>query len=116
MLFNNFGGPEVKDSNALEFSGRQSFRGLSTSLASLSSSESFRREFEPLLFIDRITDIADTEDAIKYCRLRLSSRTSTPTALGAFSILAQRAFLWTDNINYINEAIHEEIGRGTCMH
>ena len=65
----------------------------------------FQREFKPLLFVDRITDIADIEDTIKYCQLRLSSRTSTPTVLGAFSILAQRAFLWTDNIDYINEAI-----------
>ena len=38
------------------------------------------------------------------CRLRHSSRTSTRTVLGGFNILSQHAFVWTDIIDYTNEA------------
>ena len=74
-------------------------------LVSSSSSESLPTspDFEPLLFVHRITDVAGIEEAIKYRRLQ-PSRTSKSAVLGAFRVISQRTFLWTDSIDYINDA------------
>jgi hypothetical protein len=47
----------------------------------------------------------DTKEATIDFNIPLSPRHVPPSALGAFSILFQRAFLWTDNLDYINEPI-----------
>jgi CHAT domain-containing protein len=56
----------------------------------------------------RLTDIADIEDAIEYCRELITSHPHSPLASMAFVsliILFHRAFECTNQIEYLNEAI-----------
>jgi CHAT domain-containing protein len=118
MRFEDFGvsaGLQDEHSSNSGFFGHPSFRELSASLSSSSSSKSPQMLTEDqhlgaLLTVDRITDIAEIKEAVKYCRLLLA--TSLPrshvlvrlanTALG---VLLLRAFSYTDNVEYLNEAI-----------
>jgi len=58
--------------------------------------------------IECLTDIADIEGGVKYCRLLLSSYPDSGLAAmarGALSLLFYRAFECTNQIEYLNEAI-----------
>lgn len=58
--------------------------------------------------IDRLNNILEIEDGIKYCRLLLNSHPSielAPVARSALGRLLRRAFECTNNIEYLNEAI-----------
>ena len=100
-----------------EHSGLPSFRDLTASLTELHtvtdkplSAGIFLKYLEPLQIsaIERLTDITDIEDGIKFCQKVLASHPGSklvPKALEALPNLLRRAFERTDQIEYINEAI-----------
>ena len=74
------------------------------------STEAFKNHTYALnpFHIDQLTDVANIEDGIKYCRLILVSYPRshlTTAAQNSLGILLDRAFQLTHNIEYINEAI-----------
>ncbi|KAI0003262.1 CHAT domain-containing protein [Russula compacta] len=96
------GDPQDKHSSNSELVGRPSFRDLSVSL-SLNSGESPSRETElqygmALMSLLENTDVADIQEAVKYCRLLGASSHSN-------RVILRRAFLCTNKIEYLNEAI-----------
>jgi len=105
-------------SNA-EYSGLSSFRDLTASLTELDTvtamplSEAntiLLKYLEPLQdsAIERLSDITDIEDGIKFCQEVLASHSGSklaPKALEALPKLLRRAFDRTDQIEYIDEAI-----------
>src|SRR6267142_1358164 len=117
IRFEDFGvsaGLQDKHSSNSGFSGHSSFRELRASLSLSSSSKSPQvvtedQHLDALLSVDRITDIAEIKEAVKYCRLLLA--TSLPSnvlarlASNALGVLLLRAFSCTDNVEYLNEAI-----------
>jgi len=69
-----------------------------------------RKHFEALGVapIQRLTDIADIEGAVEYCRELITSHPHSPLAsiaLLSLSNLSRRAFECTNQIGYLNEAI-----------
>ena len=59
-------------------------------------------------YINQLTDVADIEDGIKYCRDLLVSYPRSElasTAQSALGLLLHRAFQFTHDIGYLNEAI-----------
>ena len=74
------------------------------------STETTRKHIASLedSYISQLTDVADIEDGIKYCRLLLVSYPRgelTSTAQVALGRLLHRAFQCTHKIKYLNEAI-----------
>ena len=74
------------------------------------STEAFKKHIYALepSHIDQLTDIADIEDGIKYCRLLLISYSRSDLASPAhiaLGILLNRIFQLTHNIEYLNAAI-----------
>ena len=61
--------------------------------------------FALLPHLDQLTDVADIEDGIKYFRLLVSRDMYALNAQMALGLLIQRAFVLTDKIKYLNEAI-----------
>jgi CHAT domain-containing protein len=92
-----------------------SFKDMSDSLPELDpvngvSSTTFAKHFNALqaAFADRLTDIVDIEDGVKYCRQLLASYSSSdlaPPARAALGFLFHRAFKCTNEIGYLDEAI-----------
>ncbi|KAI0003265.1 CHAT domain-containing protein [Russula compacta] len=97
------------------FSGNTSFRELSVLLASASSGKSPQVELEiqhisALISALQTPDVADIEEAIKYCRVFLASShfSGELVAMADFTLgaLLQHAFMRTTNkTEYLNEAI-----------
>ena len=88
------------------------FQDLTASLTELNADSGGKSEdehFLALISLDRITDEAEVEEAVKYCRLLIASshRGSELANLAgvAFNSLLSRAFLRTYKIEYLNEAI-----------
>ena len=74
------------------------------------SIEAFKKHYHALepAYINQLTDVADIEDGIKYCRhLLISYPRSDLASIAqiAFGILLNRTFQLTHNIEYLNEAI-----------
>ncbi|KAF8461958.1 CHAT domain-containing protein [Russula ochroleuca] len=89
-------------------SDHPSFQDLTASLPELSA-DNQGKHLDAILSIDRITDRAEVEEAVKYCRLLLASshHGSVFARLGgmALGVLLPRAFACTNKIEYLNEAI-----------
>ena len=105
--------PEARLGNP-EVSVHLSFRDLTASLAESSTGKSppmamADKNIDVLLSIDRITDIADIEEAVKYCRLLIASShpgsVFTPLGAIALGLLLLRSFSYTNKIEHLNEAI-----------
>ena len=89
---------------------RPSFQKLTASLTELGAdSEPEEKHIDALFSIARITDGAEVEEAIKYCRLLAASSRHgsvlTDLAGGTLYRLLFRAFSRTNKIEYLNEAI-----------
>jgi CHAT domain-containing protein len=94
---------------------RPSFRDLTASLPELNDIRSppettLGKHFDILEItsIQRLTDIADIEDGVKYCRQLLASYPNSPLVPIARAILPSlfyRAFECTNEIKYLNDAI-----------
>ena len=88
--------------------GHPPFQELTASLTELNA-DSEDKHFDALLSMDRITDEAELEEAVKYCRLLLAS-SHHDSAFAHFTgykltTLLHRAFLCTNKIKYLNEEI-----------
>jgi len=103
-------------SRDLEIIDSHSFSSLPTSLAKSNALKSLpmKREdmiqhLEALMAIRQLTDMADIEKAIKYCRHLLASLPPTHDIAHHTSItlgdLLFRAFKCTDNVEHLNESI-----------
>jgi CHAT domain-containing protein len=92
-------------------SNRPSFQDLTASLTELNA-DNQRIHLQAIISLEGITDGAEIEEAIKYCRLLLASTHQGSVfayeAGIALGILLYRAFLCTYNIEYLNEAISVE--------
>ena len=101
-------GLEGANLNNLGVPDHPSFQDLTASLTELNT-DSEDKHLDALSSMDRITDKAEVEEAVKYCRLLLaSSHLGSDLANLAginFIKLLRRAFLWTNKIEYLNEAI-----------
>ena len=91
---------------------RPSFQELTASLTELGADtgrEPVLNHIKALGSIELITDAAEVEEAVEYCRLLAASphHGSVPTDLagGTLYRLLFRAFSWTNKIEYLNEAI-----------
>jgi CHAT domain-containing protein/tetratricopeptide (TPR) repeat protein len=92
-----------------------SFRDLTTSLPELNTTRpnsplKFAQHLNALLLVPykHLTDIADIESGIKYCRQLLTSfprSTPAPYARIALTLLLYRAFECTNQMEYLHEAI-----------
>ncbi len=90
-----------------------SFRDLAASVHGLNSAKplpegAFKKHLNAFQSIERLTDMADVEDGIKYCRQLLTSFPSSklaPFARKALQDLFHRAFECTNEIKYLDEAI-----------
>ena len=92
-----------------------SFRDLTASLHELNDTRipevtRVGKHFDALglTFIQRLTDMADIEDAIQYCRELMTSHPHSPlapVALVSLSNLFGHAFACTSQIGYLNEAV-----------
>jgi len=107
-------GVAPKSENSTSESGMlPSFRDLTASLPELSAkplpTTTYSRHLSALLFsINRLTDVADIEDGINYCRQLLASYPDhllTHDARRALANLLRRAFECTNEIEYLNRAI-----------
>jgi hypothetical protein len=98
-----------------EFAKLPSFRDLTTSLHELDPvkplpNATYSKHVNALgpLHIQCLTDLADIEDAVKYCRQLLASHPTSkvaPFARKALPDLFHRAFDLTNEIKYLNDAI-----------
>ena len=98
-----------------EFAKLPSFRDLTTSLHELDTvkplpNATYSKHVNALgpRYIQSLTDLADIEDAVKYCRQMLASHPSSkvaPFARKALPNLFHRAFDLTNEIKYLDEAI-----------
>ena len=102
------GGVQEEYSPDSRFSGQTSFWDLITSLESPSMATGDQRH-AALVSASRLTDPAEIEKAIEPCRLLLASfhpsEIYKPIAIGTLHHLLLRAFHFTNNIEYVNEAI-----------
>jgi len=92
-IMRNF--PTVSTQNAGKF-------GLSTSFSKENS-----EHVDALTSFSHLTDVADTEDGVKYCQQLLSSCPRSqlaPVARLALSDLFYRAFECTNQVEYLNKA------------
>ena len=89
-------------------SDHPSFQDLAASLTELNA-DNEGKHLDVILSIDRITDRAEVEEAVKYCRLLLASSHQDSTfaylAGMALGVLLPRAFSCTHKIEYLDEAI-----------
>jgi len=102
-------------SSTSEFAKLPSFRDLTTSIPELNpagrlSTTTFMEHFDALdvTTTSRLNDLADIEAGVKYCQELLASYPGSELAPKARSTLLDlllRAFEFTDEIKYINEAI-----------
>jgi len=99
---------EYSSSRDSKFSGQPSFWDLIISLESPSMATGDQR-LAALASASRLTDPAEIEKAIEPCRLLLASfhpsEIYKPYAIGTLHHLLLRAFHFTNNIEYVNEAI-----------
>jgi tetratricopeptide (TPR) repeat protein len=120
-------GPQEAHPRNLGVSGHPSFQDLTASLTELNAvrpsrdlttslndlnSDNYMKHITALTSINYITDGEELEEAIKYCRLLLafshhdSNLTHLATIAGmALRVHLHRAFLFTNKIEYLNEAI-----------
>ena len=86
-----------------------SFQDLATSLTELNTAGNHARHLDAILSIHRSTDGTGVEQAVKYCRLLLSSSHHgselAHLANMTLGVLLPRAFLYTKKIDYLNEGI-----------
>ena len=95
----------IRDSGV---SDHPSFQDLAASLTEFNA-DNEGKHLDVILSIDRITDRAEVEQAVKYCRLLLASSHQDSTfaylAGMALGVLLPRAFSCTHKIEYLDEAI-----------
>jgi len=103
---------DVQDllSSLSESAGLSSFRDLTASLPELNDIGLHERHFQALRppSIERLTNISDIEDGVKYCRQLLSSYPDSelvPYARETLPQLFLRAFECTNQVEYLDEAI-----------
>lgn len=110
MHFDDFGVWSLQEGHSYVSvsSGRPSFRDLVASLGSPSMATEFQR-LSTLLSALRMTDMAEIEEAIEPCRLLLASfhprDMCRSAAVWELGVILFRAFWFTNNIEYVNEAI-----------
>ena len=89
-------------------SDHPSFQDLTASLSELNA-DNQGKHLDAILSVDRITDGAEVEEAVEYCRLLLASShhgsVFARLAGMALGVLLPRAFACTNKIEYLNEAI-----------
>ena len=114
LRFEDFGVDGAQEEHPCDsvFSGQPSFWDFIASLESpseLEGSELRRLQLRALMSADLLTDMAESEEAIGPCRLVvdsfLPSDGSKFFAVGVLCKLLDRAFEFTNNIEYVNEAI-----------
>ncbi|KAH9967823.1 CHAT domain-containing protein [Russula dissimulans] len=113
MRFDTYSGPG-DPGDAQTISGYPSFRDLSESLGARSNREeplqitAERQHLDALLCAPRITNVADIEEAAKYCQLWLTSYPQSAFATLAGITLASlllRLFSYTHKIEYLSREI-----------
>ena len=102
-------------STSSDLAKSSSFKNLAASFhelddTSIPEETRFRKHFDALELtsILRLTDIADIEDGVEYCRQLITSHPHSPLAPIAFVSLInlfRRAFQRTNQIEYLNQAI-----------
>jgi CHAT domain-containing protein len=112
--FDDPGGVQEVHLENSEVSDRPSFQDLTASFTELNA-DNQHRHLQAIFSVGRITDRAEVEEAIRYCRLLLASshhgsEFAHITGLTLF-LLLHRAFSCTNKIEYLNEAI--SVGRDT---